>query len=454
MFINPEEVLQTISMVNIENFDVRTTTLGISLRDCRGVSGDDTAKKVYDKICRTGENLVSCATAVENKYGIPIVNKRVAVTPVSIISDGLKKDDIIKIAHAMDKAAENIGINYIGGYSALVQKGETSGDRELIESIPEALANTARVCSSVNLASTSAGINLDCVHKMAKQIKKTAELTAKDGSIGCAKLVVFANAVEDNPFIAGAFHGISEPEVTLNVGISGPGVVRHVIETEGKDLDIGELAELIKRTAFKITRMGQLFGAEVSSLLKIPFGIVDISLAPTPAIGDSVANILELMGLEYCGTHGTTFALAVLNDAVKKGGLMATSYVGGLSGAFIPVSEDDGMIIAAEKGALSLEKLEAMTCVCSVGLDMVAIPGDTPVTTIAGIIADEMAIGVVNSKTTAARLIPVIGKKAGEKVCYGGLLGDAPVMKVSQFSCEKLINRGGRAPAPVRGARN
>ncbi|MCK9475444.1 MAG: PFL family protein [Candidatus Muirbacterium halophilum] len=454
MFLTAEEILQTISMVSVENFDVRTTTLGISLRDCRGVDADATAKKIYDKICFRAEKLISCANIIEAKYGLPIVNKRASVTPIAVIGDGFDKDGMIKLAIAMDKAAETVGINYIGGFSALVQKGATVGDLALIEAIPEALNITQRVCSSVNVASTKAGINLDMIYKMAKQIKKTAELTADRGSIGCAKLVVFANAVEDNPFIAGAFHGISEPEVVLNVGISGPGVVRHVLEKNGKGLNIGDLAELIKKTAFKITRMGQLVGQEVSELMGVPFGIVDISLAPTPAIGDSVANILELMGLEMCGTDGTTFALAILNDAVKKGGVMATQRVGGLSGAFIPVSEDEGMIKAVECGALSLERLQCMTCVCSVGLDMIAIPGDTSVETIAGIIADEMAIGVINTKTTAARLIPVIGKGVGEKVCYGGLLGDAPIMAVGKYSCAEIIKRGGRVPAPINSLKN
>ncbi len=450
MFITPEEILETIAMVSVENFDVRTTTMGISVRDCRGVSGKDTAQKVYDKICMRAENLIAAATKIENKYGVPVVNKRASITPASLLGDGFGKDDMIEIAHAMDRAAETVGINYIGGFSALVQKGETTGDSALIDAIPEALKNTSRVCSSVNLASTRAGINLDATFKMAKQIKRTAELTKDEGSIGCAKLVVFANAVEDNPFIAGAFHGITEPEVVLNVGISGPGVVRHVLEKHGKDLDIGDLSELIKKTAFKITRMGQLFGSEVAQELGIPFGIVDISLAPTPAIGDSVANILELMGLEKCGANGTTFALAILNDAVKKGGVMATQRVGGLSGAFIPVSEDEGMIKAVEAGALTLERLEGMTCVCSVGLDMIAIPGKTTPETIAGIICDELAIGMINNKTTAARLIPVIGKDVGDKVCYGGLLGDAPVMDVGRFNCDSIIRRGGHVPAPIQ----
>ncbi|MGM0607510.1 MAG: PFL family protein [Candidatus Muiribacteriota bacterium] len=454
MFINPAEILETISMVNIENFDVRTTTLGISLRSCKRESAEKTARAVYDKITLEGEKLVECATKVENKYGVPVVNKRVAVTPVSLIADGFRSEEVFKIAEAMDKAAAEIGINYIAGYSALIQKGETSGDKALIDSIPEVLSKTSTVCSSVNLGSTAAGINLDGVYKMASKIRETASLTADNGSIGCAKLVVFTNAVEDNPFIAGAFHGPSEPETTLNVGISGPGVVRHILEKKGRELDIGELSDLIKKTAFKITRMGQLFGAEVSQMLGVPFGIVDISLAPTPALGDSVANIIEEIGVERCGGPGTTLALAILNDAVKKGGMMATTYVGGLSGAFIPVSEDQGMIEAVEKGALSLEKLESMTCVCSVGLDMVAIPGATSVETIAGIIGDEMAIGMINQKTTAVRIIPVAGKKAGEKVSYGGLLGDAPIMKVNPFSCEKLMKRGGRVPAPVQGTRN
>ncbi|PLX16418.1 MAG: hypothetical protein C0601_10145 [Candidatus Muiribacterium halophilum] len=454
MFIQPEEILETLGMVHVENLDVRTTTLGISLRDCSHDEIDVCAKRVYDKICQKGERLVEMANKVENKYGIQIVNKRASVTPIAIIGERFGKEEMVKLAQAMDKAAETIGINFIGGYSALVQNGATTGDIALMESIPQALATTERVCSSVNLASTRAGINLDEVNRMARMIKKTAEATAADGSIGCAKLVVFGNAVEDNPFIAGAFHGVSGPDAVINVGISGPGVVRHVMSKYGKDLDIGEVAELIKKTAFKITRMGQLFGSEVSELLGYPFGIVDISLAPTPAIGDSVANILEEMGVERCGTNGTTLALAILNDAVKKGGLMAANHVGGLSGAFIPVSEDQGMIEAVELGALNLDRLEAMTCVCSVGLDMIAIPGDTPASAIAGIIGDELAIGMINSKTTAARLIPVVGKKVGDKVCYGGLLGDAPIMHVNTFSCDKLMQRGGRVPAPVQALKN
>jgi len=454
MFIQPEEILETLGMVHVENLDVRTTTLGISLRGCAHDDVDECAKRVYDRICQKGEKLVETANRVENKYGISIVNKRASVTPIAIIGERFSKEEMIKLAQAMDRAAETIGINFIGGYTALVQNGATTGDIALMESIPQALSTTERVCASVNLSSTKAGINLDEVNRMARVVKDTAQATAADGSIGCAKLVVFGNAVEDNPFIAGAFHGVSGPDATINVGISGPGVVRHVMQKYGRDLDIGEVAELIKKTAFKITRMGQLFGGEVSQMLGVPFGIVDISLAPTPAIGDSVANILEEMGVERCGTNGTTLALAILNDSVKKGGLMAATYIGGLSGAFIPVSEDQGMIEAVEAGALNLDRLEAMTSVCSVGLDMIAIPGDTPVSAIAGIMGDELAIGMINGKTTAARLIPVAGKGVGDKVCYGGLLGDAPIMHVNTFSCDKLMQRGGRVPAPVQALKN
>lgn len=419
-----EEILETIRMTQVEHFDIRTVTLGINLRDCADRDVNVICQKVYDKITRIAKNHVKIAQDIEQRFGIAIANKRIAVTPVSIPFDNLRKDEFIKIAETMDKAGEAVGVDYIGGFGALVQKGFTKGEKELILAIPEALANTKRVCSSVNVASTKAGINIDAINLMSHQIKETARLTAKDGSIGCAKLVVFCNVPEDNPFVAGAFHGVSEAEASINVGISGPGVVLQAIREAGK-VDLGQLAEIIKKTAFKITRAGELIGRKVAELLGVEFGIVDVSLAPTPAEGDSVADILEAMGLESVGAPGTTAALAMLNDSVKKGGLMASSSVGGLSGAFIPVSEDAGMIRAVQRGHLSIEKLEAMTSVCSVGLDMIAIPGDTPDETIAGIIADECAIGVINDKTTAVRIIPVYGKKVGDMVEYGGLLGPA-----------------------------
>jgi len=448
-----EEILETIRMTQVEHFDIRTVTLGINLRDCADRDVNVICQKVYDKITRIAKNHVKIAQDIEQRFGIAIANKRIAVTPVSIPFDNLRKDEFIKIAETMDKAAEAVGVDYIGGFGALVQKGFTKGEKELILAIPEALASTKRVCSSVNVASTKAGINIDAINLMSHQIKETARLTAKDGSIGCAKLVVFCNVPEDNPFVAGAFHGVSEAEASINVGISGPGVVLQAIREAGK-VDLRQLAEIIKKTAFKITRAGELIGRKVAELLGVEFGIVDISLAPTPAEGDSVADILEAMGLESVGAPGTTAALAMLNDSVKKGGLMASSSVGGLSGAFIPVSEDAGMIRAVQRGHLSIEKLEAMTSVCSVGLDMIAIPGDTPDETIAGIIADECAIGVINDKTTAVRIIPVYGKKVGDMVEYGGLLGSAPVMPVRNLSSKEFVLRGGRIPAPVRSLTN
>ncbi|MGB9665260.1 MAG: PFL family protein [Ignavibacteria bacterium] len=448
-----EEILETIRMTHVEHFDIRTVTLGINLRDCADRDVNVICQKVYDKITRVAKNHVKIARDIEQRFGIAIANKRIAVTPVSIPFDNLNRDEFIKIAETMDKAAEAVGVDFIGGFGALVQKGFTKGEKELILAIPEALARTKRVCSSVNVASTKAGINIDAINLMSHQIKETARLTAKDGSIGCAKLVVFCNVPDDNPFVAGAFHGVSEAEASINVGISGPGVVLQAIREAG-NVDFGQLAEVIKKTAFKITRAGELIGRKVAELLEVEFGIVDISLAPTPAEGDSVADILEAMGLESVGAPGTTAALAMLNDSVKKGGLMASSSVGGLSGAFIPVSEDAGMIRAVLKGHLSIEKLEAMTCVCSVGLDMIAIPGDTPEETIAGIIADECAIGVINDKTTAVRIIPAYGKKVGEMVEYGGLLGSAPIMPVRNLSSKNFVLRGGRIPAPVRSLTN
>ncbi len=448
-----DEILETIKMTEIEHFDIRTVTMGISLRDCADRNIEVTKQKIYEKILRYAKNHVKIAEEVERRYGISIVNKRVSITPVSIPFGSFKAEEYIQIAEVLDKAAAEIGVDYLAGYSALVQKGMTPGELELIKSIPEALASTKTICSSVNVASTKAGINMDAVLLMSEIIKKTAELTADRDSIGCAKLVVFANAVEDNPFVAGAFHGVSEPEVVINVGISGPGVVLDAIKSAG-NVSVQELAEVIKKTAFKITRAGELIGRKVAELNGVEFGIVDISLAPTPAEGDSVGDILKAMGLEDVGAPGTTAALAMLNDSVKKAGLMASSSVGGLSGAFIPVSEDKGMIRAVEKGHLSLEKLEAMTSVCSVGLDMIAIPGKTPVEAIAGIIADEAAIGIINDKTTAVRIIPAIGKDVGDYVDYGGLLGMAPIMSVRELSPAMFVRRGGRMPAPTRSLTN
>ena len=451
--LSHKDILQTRDMIDKRHLDIRTITMGISLLDCMDTDVNICAQKIYDKITSKAENLVKVGQDIEWEFGIPIVNKRISVTPISIIGNSCHADSYVPLAIAMDKAAKECGVNFIGGFSALVQKGFTHGDRVLIESIPEALAATERVCSSVNVGSTKAGINMDAVAQMGRIIKKTAELTADNDGLGCAKLVVFANAVEDNPFMAGAFHGVGEPECVLNVGVSGPGVVYHALQSvKGQPFDV--VAETVKKTAFRITRMGQIVGVEASNRLGIPFGIVDLSLAPTPAVGDSVARILEEMGLETCGTHGTTAALALLNDAVKKGGVMASNHVGGLSGAFIPVSEDEGMIAAAESGVLTLSKLEAMTCVCSVGLDMIAVPGDTSAATISAIIADEAAIGMINTKTTAVRIIPAPGKIVGDRVEMGGLLGSAPVMPVHSQSAEAFIARGGRIPAPIQSLKN
>ena len=451
--INTQDILETINMIREENLDVRTVTMGISLYDCVSDDVDKLCANIYDKLMTNAKNLVPTAEEIEKLYGIPIVNKRVSVTPISYIGGKAGPDGYIKIAKTLDRAASDLGINFIGGYSALVQKGMTRGADALIESIPDALAETNMVCSSVNVGSTRAGINMDAVARMGRTVKAAAAKTADRDAIGCAKLVVFANAVDDNPFMAGAFHGTGEGDCVINVGVSGPGVVEKAIRRAG-DCDFSALADVIKKTAFKITRVGQLVAYEASKRLNVPYGIVDLSLAPTPAIGDSVACILESMGLEVCGGPGTTAALAMLNDAVKKGGVMASSHVGGLSGAFIPVSEDAGMIAAAESGVLTLEKLEAMTAVCSVGLDMICIPGDTTAETISGIIADEIAIGMVNNKTTAVRVIPAPGKGVGEKVEFGGLLGYAPVMRVNPVSCEKFIARGGRIPAPIHSLKN
>ena len=451
--INTNDILETINMIKDKNLDVRTITMGISLYDCAGDDVNVVCDRIYDKITTSAEHLVEVGCDIEKEYGIPIINKRVSVTPISMVGGKYSPDDYVKMAKTLDRAAHTLGINFIGGYGALVQKGFTNNARNLISSIPQALAETERVCSSVNVASSKAGINMDAVALMGKIIKETAYLTRDNQSIGCAKLVVFANVPEDNPFMAGAFHGVGEAEKVVSVGVSGPGVVSSAIKRAGS-CDFTELAEIIKKTAFKITRMGQLVANEASRRLDVPFGIVDLSLAPTPAVGDSVAHILEAMGLERCGGHGTTAALAMLNDAVKKGGVMASSRVGGLSGAFIPVSEDAGMIDAVECGALSLEKLEAMTAVCSVGLDMIAIPGDTSEATICGIIADEISIGVANTKTTAVRVIPAYDKGVGDSVEFGGLLGYAPIMKLSNYSCEDFIARGGHIPAPIHSLKN
>ena len=448
-----KNILETNRMIEENKLDVRTITMGISLRDCAHPDIKQFCRNIYEKITTSAEHLVQVGNDIEAQYGIPIINKRISVTPIAIAAESCHTDSYVAVAEAMDAAAKTVGVNFIGGFSALVEKGFTKGDKILIASIPQALATTERVCSSVNLASTKAGINMDCVREIGHIIKRTAELTADRDALGCAKLVVFANVPEDNPFMAGAFHGVGEPEKVINVGVSGPGVVKRALE-EVRGQDFGAVAESIKRTAFKITRVGQLVAQEASKRLRVPFGIVDLSLAPTPAVGDSVAHILEEMGLESCGAPGTTAALALLNDAVKKGGLMASSYVGGLSGAFIPISEDAGMIAAVERGSLSIEKLEAMTCVCSVGLDMIAVPGDTSAATISAIIADEAAIGMINNKTTAVRIIPVPGKKAGDRVEFGGLLGHSPVLPVSTFRSDVFIARGGRIPAPVRSLTN
>ena len=451
--VSTNEIVETIKMIRDEHLDIRTITMGISLLDCADESAERACEKIYDKITRYAKNLVKVGEDISRKYGIPIINKRISVTPIAIVAAASKTTDYVPFAKTLDRAARELGVNFIGGYSALVYKGFSKGDEYLINSIPEALCSTERVCSSVGVASTKAGINMDAVKLMGETIVKTAKLSADNDSMGCAKFVVFANPVEDNPFMAGAFHGVGEGDCVINVGISGPGVVKYALE-QVKGADFGVVAETIKRTAFKITRMGQLVAQEASKALNMPFGIVDLSLAPTPEVGDSVAYILEEMGLEKCGTHGTTAALALLNDAVKKGGVMASGYVGGLSGAFIPVSEDAGMIAAAECGALSLDKLEAMTCVCSVGLDMIAVPGDTPASTISAIIADEMAIGMINQKTTAVRIIPAAGKTVGDSVEFGGLLGEAPVMPVHKYSSEEFIQRGGRIPAPIHSLKN
>lgn len=452
--ITLDEIMETNRMITENKLDVRTITMGISLRDCAHPNIDKFCDNVYEKITHAAEFLVKTGEDIESEYGIPIIHKRVAVTPIAIAADACRTDSYVPVAEAMDRAAKEIGVNFIGGFSALVEKGFTNGDRVLINSIPQALAATDLVCSSVNLGSTKTGINMDCVREMGEVIKRTAELTRDKEALGCAKLVIFCNAPGDNPFMAGAFHGVSEADKVVSVGVSGPGVVEHALEDK-KGADFTEIAETIKKTAFKITRVGQLVAREASKRLGVPFGIIDLSLAPTPAVGDSVARIIEEMGIESCGAPGTTAALALLNDAVKKGGLMASSHVGGLSGAFIPVSEDEGMIHAVTKGSLSLEKLEAMTCVCSVGLDMIAIEGDTSAATISGIIADEAAIGMINNKTTAVRVIPVPGKKVGDMVEFGGLLGYCPIVPVrSKFSSEAFIARGGRIPAPVRSLTN
>ena len=451
--VRRKEILKTLDMIDKRHLDIRTITMGISLLDCCDPDLDKCCEKIYNKITTYAKNLVKVGCDIEKEFGIPIVNKRISVTPIALVAGACQTDSYVKIAQTLDRAAETCGVNFLGGFSALVQKGCTKGDWILMRSIPEAMATTNRVCASVNVGSTKAGINMDAVAEMGRIIKQTAEITADNDGLGCAKLVVFANAVEDNPFMAGAFHGVGEPECVLNVGVSGPGVVYHALQSvKGQPFDV--VAETVKKTAFQITRMGQLVGQEASRRLGVPFGILDLSLAPTPAVGDSVARILEEMGLEVCGTHGTTAALALLNDAVKKGGVMASNHVGGLSGAFIPVSEDEGMIAAAQAGTLCLDKLEAMTCVCSVGLDMIAVPGDTSAATISAIIADEAAIGMVNSKTTAVRIIPAPGKTVGDMVEMGGLLGSAPVMPVHSEGSFDFIARGGRIPAPLQSLKN
>jgi len=453
MIFSPHEVQETIKMLESEHLDIRTITMGISLLDCAGPVLKDVRKRIYDKITRTAERLVRTGDEISTELGVPIIHRRISVTPISLLAGALDIKDYSPLALTLDAAASAVGVNFIGGFSALVDKGYNEGEERFIHSIPEALSSTEKVCSSVNLGTTRTGINMDTVRDMGRVIRETAQLTAKDDGIGCAKLVVFCNAPSDNPFMAGAFHGVGEPECQINVGISGPGVVKSALEkVRGERIDV--VAETIKKTAFKITRLGQLVAAEASRRLDVPFGIVDLSLAPTPEVGDSVAEIMEEIGLESAGAPGSTAVIALLNDAVKKGGIMASSHVGGLSGAFIPVSEDHGMIEAVERGSLCIEKLEAMTAVCSVGLDMIAIPGDTPAETISAIIADEAAIGMINNKTTAVRVIPVPGKSAGERVVFGGLLGEAPVMNVSRFSSRDFINRGGRIPAPVHSFRN
>jgi len=451
--INTGNIFETIEMIDRQHLDIRTITMGISLLDCVSEDAKRCCDRIYDKICRKAEKLVQTGCDIESEYGIPIVNKRISVTPIALVAGGCDTLDYVPFAATLDRAAKCCGVNFIGGFSALVQKGVSHGDELLLRAIPQALAETDIVCSSVNVGSTRAGINMDAVAQMGRIIKQTAHLTAGSDGIGCAKLVVFCNAVEDNPFMAGAFHGVGEADSVINVGVSGPGVVYHALQScKGAPFDV--VADTIKKTAFQITRMGQMVAAEASRRLETPYGIVDLSLAPTPAVGDSVARILETMGLECCGTHGTTAALALLNDAVKKGGVMASSHVGGLSGAFIPVSEDEGMIANAVNGTLTVDKLEAMTCVCSVGLDMIAVPGDTPAETISAIIADEAAIGMVNSKTTAVRIIPVEGKDVGDTVELGGLLGSAPIMPVHKPSAADFIARGGRIPAPLQSLKN
>lgn len=451
--LNMTDIMETITMIQEEHLDIRTITMGISLLDCADTDIDKSCEKIYNKIYAKTKNLVAVGESIAKKYGIPIVNKRISVTPISMLV-GISGGDPVKYAQVLDKVAKEVGVNFIGGFSALVQKGFAAGDRELIEAIPRALATTDFVCSSVNVGSTRAGINMDAVKLMGEKVRETAKLTADNKCIGAAKLVVFCNAVEDNPFMAGAFHGVGEADCVLNIGVSGPGVVRSVLAKMDENATMDEIAEAIKKTAFKITRMGQLVGAEAAEMLGVPFGIIDLSLAPTPAVGDSVAHILEEIGLEQCGAHGTTAALAMLNDAVKKGGVMASSAVGGLSGAFIPVTEDSGMIAAARSGALIIEKLEAMTAVCSVGLDMIVVPGDTTAETISAIIADEAAIGMVNSKTTAVRLIPAIGLPEDGELNFGGLLGSGPIMKLNPYSPSKMIKRGGRIPAPLQSLKN
>lgn len=453
MFYEIKDVLETTRMITQNNLDVRTITMGISLRDCADSDVKVCARKIYEKITDKARNLVKVGEELEAELGVPIIHKRISVTPISLVGESCQTDSYVPLAKALDDAAKAVGVNFIGGFSALVEKGYTHGDRTLIKSIPEALSTTDIVCSSVAIGSTKAGINMDAVREMGQVVKETARLTADQDALGCAKLVIFCNPVQDNPFMAGAFHGVTEPETVINVGVSGPGVVKHALEAVRGE-DIGVVAETIKKTAFKITRVGQLVAQEAAKRLNTQFGIIDLSLAPTPAVGDSVAHILEEIGLESCGCPGTTAALAMLNDAVKKGGLMASSYVGGLSGAFIPVSEDAGMIAAVEKGSLTIEKLEAMTCVCSVGLDMIAVPGDTTAETISAVIADEAAVGMINNKTTAVRLIPVPGKKVGDKVEFGGLLGYAPIIAVNSFKPDVFIHRGGRIPAPVRSLTN
>ncbi len=453
-FFNEKSIIETINMIKVHNLDIRTVTLALSLRDCCGENVREVGDKIYNKITKYAKNLYNYASEIEDEYSIPIINKRIAVTPISLVGESCKKYDYVYLAKVLDEAAKEVNVNFIGGFSALVEKGCTRGDNALIESIPQALKQTERVCSSINLASTKAGINMDAVKKMGTIIKETANLTADKDGIGAAKLVCFCNVPGDNPFMAGAFHGFGENECALNIGVSGPGVVRAAVENLPKNADFGELANKIKQIAFKITSTGELVGRRMAEKMNIPFGIIDLSLAPTPAIGDSVAGIFQAMGLEHAGAHGTTAALAMLNDAVKKGGIMASSYVGGLSGAFIPVSEDAGMIEAAKNGALTFDKLEAMTRVSSVGLDKIAIPGDSPDSTISGMIADEMAIGMINKKTTAVRIIPVPNKKVGDYAVYGGLLGEAPIMSVNKLSSKTFIDRGGRIPAPIHSLNN